>query len=239
MQAAAKTCDQSRNLFDDVTKLNWLLGGSAKRKEIFFDVAAANESFKSEELSHLVDIGGGDLDEAEKALQQGGRRLTVPKFCPTRWSARATTLSALMLRYSTVLEALETISRASTGDARSDADAHVRMLEDPQFIAALAVTQAILSYLAPVTKKLQAKDCNLATAYRDVALARECIRDARSSDGWAKVWSRAEQLAVYAGVIMIKPHTTQVQRHCASAATDHGHQVPSDYYRVNVYYPFH
>ena len=84
------------------------------------------------------------------------------------------------------------------------------MLEDPQFTAALAVTQAIFSYLAPVTEKLQPKDCNIAAAYRDVALVRECIRDARSIDGWAEVWSRAEQLAASVGVTMIKPRTTQV-----------------------------
>ena len=114
-----------------------------------------------------MDIGGGELGEAEKAIQEDADRRTVPKFCPTR-PPQVTTLSELMARYSTILESLETISKASLGDARSDADGHVRMLEDPQFIAALAVAQAILSYFAPVSKILQAKDCNLAAAYMEM-----------------------------------------------------------------------
>ena len=96
-----------RNLFDDFTKLTqfcFFWGGGVravlKGRKFFLMWQLLMNSSKSEELSHLVDIGGGELrmDEAEKALQQGGGRLTVPKFCPMRWSARVTTLSALMAR---------------------------------------------------------------------------------------------------------------------------------------------
>ena len=77
-------------------------GGGAvlKGRKFFLMWQLLMNSSKSEELSHLVDIGGGELrmDEAEKALQQGGRRLTVPKFYPMRWSAIVTTLSALLAR---------------------------------------------------------------------------------------------------------------------------------------------
>lgn len=232
--SGCKNVPSIRNLFDDVSKLTWFLGGSAKRKELFLD-AAANQS--SEEVDHLLAEGdGGELDECEKALQEGSRRTTVPKFCPTRWTARVSTLSALMAKYATVLEAMESISLTSTGDAHSDARSYVRLLEDPQFIATLAVAQAILSYLAPVTKSLQAKNCNLAAAYKDVALARECIRGARNDHSWSRVWSKIEKLARSVDVTMTKPRTTRVQRHRANAGPED--QPPSDYYKINVYFPF-
>lgn len=53
---------------------------------------------------------------------------------------------------------MEKIRDESSGDSRCDTSSYIRLLEDPQFIVALTVAQAILS---PVTKALQAKDCNL------------------------------------------------------------------------------
>lgn len=123
--SGCKCVPSVRNLFDNVSKLTRFWGEPGLKGIKFFYLTAANESSKSEELSLLVDIGGIEIDEAEKALQKRSRRSTVPKFRPACWSARVTTLSAFMARYLTVLEALETISKASTGDAPSDANGHV------------------------------------------------------------------------------------------------------------------
>ena len=81
--------------------------------------------------------------------------MTVPKFCPARWNARVTTLSALIAKYLSVVKALDTIADCSTGDARNDALANSRLLCDPQFIdVAIVVAQAVLSFFAVVTKTL-------------------------------------------------------------------------------------
>ena len=107
------------------------------------------------------------------------------------------TLLALIAKYATVLEAMESISQVSAGDARSDADPYIRLLEDQQFVDTLAAAQVILVYLAPVIKSLQAKDCTLAAAYKDVALARarECFRRGRNDLSWSRVGSKIEKLA--------------------------------------------
>lgn len=63
---------------------------------------------------------------------------------------------------------------------------HGRLLKDPQFIVALTVAQVILN---TVIKLLQAKDCNIADAYHDVALAKECIRDARKGPSTSQLWN--------------------------------------------------
>lgn len=72
---------------------------------------------------------------------------TVPKFCATRWTARVTTLSALLAKYCSVVQALERIVDCSRGDAQNDANVHLRLLRDSQFIVALTVAQAVLSFL--------------------------------------------------------------------------------------------
>ena len=51
-------------------------------------------------------------------------------------------------------------------------------MEDSQCVVALVVGEFVLSFLAHVTVVFQSKDCNLVDAYTDVALTKECIRDA-------------------------------------------------------------
>ena len=110
-------------------------------------------------------------------------------------------------------------------------------MEDSQFIAALTVTQFVLSFLGTVITTLQSTACNLAAAYHDVALAQECIRDSRNEECWKKLWATTVlQIASAVGISISKPRSVGQQLHRANAgAVD---QSPSDYYRINVYYPF-
>ena len=165
------------------------VSGSAKRKEIFLQTAAASDD--SELLSALVACTDeNEEDESAKTLEEGSKRQTVPKLCATRWSAKVTTLSALLAKYGSVLLALDEISSSSSGDAKRDASAYSRLLQDSEFIVALTVSQFVLSFLAQVTKSLQAKSCNLGDAYQSVTLAKECIKSARGDESWQKVWNR-------------------------------------------------
>ena len=163
------------------------------------------------------------------------KRQTVPKFCATRWSAKFNTLSALLTKYDSVPLTLVEISSSSSGDAKSNAPAYSSLLQDSHCIVAYTVSQFVLSLLAQVTNSLQAKSCNLGDAYQSVTLAKECIKSARGEESWQKVWSQISRIADSINVTLLKPRTKTVQRHQANAA--HNDQ-PSDYYRINVLYPF-
>lgn len=147
------------------------------------------------------------------AIEAGSRRHHLPKFCATRWSARVTTLSALIAKYVTVFETMGKIRDRSQGKARNDASSYMRLLEDSQFIVTMIVTQAILGFLSSVTKALQAKNCDLADAYKNVTAAKKCIQDARNDDSWEKVWSRIEMLALSIDLNIVKPWTATIQIH--------------------------
>ena len=83
--------------------------GSAKRKEIFLQTAASSDY--SELLSALVACADEDKeDESAKTLEEGSKRQTVTKFCGTRWSAKVTSLSALLAQYGSVHLSLDEIS---------------------------------------------------------------------------------------------------------------------------------
>ena len=197
-----------RNLFDSVEKLTWFLSGSAKRKATFLETAS-REGGEQQLLELLID-DDNIASESAQAIKEGGRKKTVPKLCATRWTARLSTLSALLAKYVEVLRTLEAIRDSSTGDARSDSASYIRLLEDSQFIVSLTVAQFVLSFLGSVTTSLQSRDCNLADAYNDVALARECIRDSRSDSCWEKVWERIDVLASTVGVTVVKPRTARM-----------------------------
>ena len=168
-------------------------------------------------------------------MEEGSKRQTVPKFCATRWSAKVTNLCALLAKYGSILLPPKEISSSSSGDVKRDASAYSRLLQDSEFIVALTVSQFVLSFLAQVTKSLQAKSCNLGDAYQKATLAKECIKSARGDESGQKVWSRISQVADSINVTLIKPRTTTVQGHRANAA--HNDQ-PSDYYRINGFYLF-
>lgn len=146
-------------------------------------------------MSALVACADEDEDESAKTLEEGSKRQTVLKFCATRWSAKVTTLSARLAKYGSVLLALDEISSSSSGDAKPDASAYSRLLHDSEFIVTLTVSHFVLSFLAQVTKSLQAKSCNLGDVYQSVTLAKECIKSARGDESWKKVWSRISQVS--------------------------------------------
>ena len=176
-------------------------------------------------------------DESSQRIQAEARKILVPKLCPTRWSSRVETLSALLAKYPAVLETLAVIAAHSNGQPWGNAQSYIRLLEDPQFIMALVVGQYILNFTAPTTKIPQAKDCNLGEAYADVNTAKGYIRAARTDEVWERVWTRIRNIAEAISVKVRKPRVVSIQRHRVNA----GHcrdQSSSDYFKVNHFYPF-
>ena len=99
-----------RNLFDSVEKLTWFLSGSGKRKEICLEVASGQEEDDQQLFDLLTETDDtGDLSESAQSIREGGKKKMVPKFCATRWTARVSTLSAILAKYVDVLRTLETI----------------------------------------------------------------------------------------------------------------------------------
>ena len=90
------------------------------------------------------------------AIPSGSKKHHIPKFCAAHWSARASTLSALIAKYITVFQMLGIIRDRSQGKARDDASSYMQLLDDSQFVVALVVSQAILGFLSSTTLDLQA-----------------------------------------------------------------------------------
>ena len=84
-------------------------------------------------------------------------------------------------------------------------------------MVALIVAQFILAYLGPATKLLQAKDCHLSEASKDIASANICIGNARSQKQWDKLFKRIENLANSIDIHVMKPRAALCQKHRPNA----------------------
>ena len=84
---------------------------------------------QQQQLLDFLKIGDEDdeFDESMVAIESGSKRYHIPKFFTTRWSARVSTLSALIAKY-TVFETLGIIRDRSYGKARDDASLYMRLL---------------------------------------------------------------------------------------------------------------
>ena len=79
--------------------------------------------------------------------------------------SRVDSLSAMITNYSKIYESLIKIESNSSGDAKSKASGHWRMLEDPEFIIAIVVAQYVLSFLKPLKLFLQKTNCDMVVAF--------------------------------------------------------------------------
>lgn len=136
------------NLCDNVCRITWFLGGSAKRKQILFEATGGDADDSLMELLKASEESNEASSDSFDAIKRGSNANTVPNFCATRWTARVTTLSAFLAKYCSIIQALERIADCSRGDVQIDARAHVLLLNDSQFIVALVVAQAVLSFFA-------------------------------------------------------------------------------------------
>ena len=89
-------------------------------------------------------------------------------------------MSALIVNYKLILDALEQIQDTRNGDAKRDAGTYIRLLSDSKFLVFLVVAQFILNNCSCVTKTLQAVNCDLDKAYKDVHVSKEAIANARN-----------------------------------------------------------
>ena len=91
---------------------------------------------------------------------------------------------------------------------------------------------SVLSHFSPVTKALQAIDCNLADVYEEIILAKECIRE--EHDEWSKVWMRGVCMLGSPLIFLSQTQMAITQRHLANAGSE-GEKSASHYYQVNGY----
>lgn len=234
VSSSCKAVPHIRNLFDDVQQITWFISGSAKRKFIFETALADN--LDDSAFTELFTRLDGQFKASNDQILQAHNKKSVPKFSPTRWSARVDTLSTIIAKYSVILDTLDGIIENSQGDARRDAQSYKHKLLSTELLVSLFTSQFVLSFLANVTKSLQKKSCNLSDAHSDVTLSKESIQNVRNQATWNRLWEKLNNLARENSLELRKPRITSKQMHRPNAGGVSG--SISEYYKINIFYPF-
>ena len=89
--------------------------------------------------------------------------------------------------------------------------------------------------MLPVTRALQAVDCDLHKAMNMVSDLLDSLKEMRNEDAFSTLFQEATALAEMLGIDLSKPRTAK-RSVFRPAATSCGDDVPG-YYRINFYYP--
>jgi hypothetical protein len=103
--------------------------------------------------------------------------------------SRVDSLSAIITNYSKIYESLIKIEGKSSGDAKSKASGHLRMLE-------------VLSFLKPLTLFLQKKNCDMVVAFDEAQNTLNMLKRLRTDEKILELFARAQIIAVTMEVVL-------------------------------------
>ncbi|XP_071176558.1 zinc finger MYM-type protein 1-like [Mytilus edulis] len=230
---SCKSVNPIRNLFDSVVQLTFFLSASASRKNILKE--ELGEHFDETILEAIVEEDEEDeIEDKSAELLVKSKKKIIQPLSETRWSARVDTLTNLITNYSSIQNAVSKIENKSSGEAKSKAGGHRRLLDDPEFIVALCVTQFVLSYLNCLTKSLQNKDCDMVLAYDDAANTLKTLRQLRTDEHFRKVYKRAQAIAAKQEIPLVPRRRTGRQVHRDNPTVDSAEQL----WRTTIYFAF-
>ncbi|XP_068680219.1 uncharacterized protein [Montipora foliosa] len=149
ISSGCKAVQSIQNLFDKSANLEirGFLVAAPKGKIYFFRLPRPQHCLLQPSLLPVLKPSNDEGEEDESAKhwkREAGDRLYRNSVLLRRWSAKVTTLSALLAKYGSVLLALDEISSKSCSDAKRDASAYSSLLQDSEFIVALTVSQFVL-----------------------------------------------------------------------------------------------
>ncbi|CAG2222785.1 unnamed protein product [Mytilus edulis] len=226
---SCKVVHPIRNIMDNVVQLTWFICASANRKNILKE-----EMFtESDLMDKIMEINEED-DSSGKLLQEAMHKKSIQPLSETRWTARVDALSAIITNYEKLHNAVNKIEEKSSGDSKSKAGGHRRLMEDPEFIMALVVAQYVLAFLKPLTLSLQKVDCDMVVAFDEARNLLRTLKSIRSEEAFSKLFERARVLADVVEIILQPRRRVGRQIHRDNPNVDSAEQL----WRVSIFYAF-
>uniref|UniRef100_A0A3B3RTZ4 HAT C-terminal dimerisation domain-containing protein n=1 Tax=Paramormyrops kingsleyae TaxID=1676925 RepID=A0A3B3RTZ4_9TELE len=162
--------------------------------------------------------------------------VTLKRLCPTRWSSRFESLSAIRYRYVDLMKALTKIALTSDKrDERNEAVGLMKSMEKFSFIFLVVVQAKVLETVNAVSKTLQKTDTDIQTAMQLLENSIQILSDYRSAFDQAK--ATAQMLASKWGVQTtfenVRPR--RVKRHFDELSEDERLTNAEKYFRVQIF----
>ncbi|XP_075696700.1 zinc finger MYM-type protein 1-like [Rhinoderma darwinii] len=195
--------------YDVIEKLYQFFGNSIKRWALLSEISSASET----------------------------ANITLKRLCPTRWSSRNDSITALRYRYTDILKALTKIILKSDKNSSdiNDASSLKKNISSFEFVMMVVLQSRILDVVGPISKCLQAKDTNIEKATQLLQNAVEVFQKFRSDYQGAKdsAIKLSEKWGI--GVIFEKRRNKRVKRQFDELCQDERLNDAERYFQVNIY----
>lgn len=162
--------------------------------------------------------------------------VTLKRLCPTRWSSRFESLSAIRYRYVDIMRALTKIALTSDKkDERNEAAGLRKSMEKFSFIFLVVVQTKILESVNAVSKTLQKTDTDLQTAVQLLQNTIQVLSDYRSAFDQAKASAQTLAIKWGAQTSFENVRARRVKRHFDELSEDERLTDAERYYRVQIF----
>ncbi|KAL3839148.1 hypothetical protein ACJIZ3_023739 [Penstemon smallii] len=166
----SRKCPYMAGLFDLVTMVVNIFGGSPKRRDFLLD----------KQYEKVVEALSNNEIESGQGLNQ---ERTLVRASDTRWGSHYGTLMSLVTMFSSVIDVLGFVVEEST-DRNGEASNLLLILQSFSFVFNLHLMTLILGITNDLSQALQRKDQDIVNAMRLVKLYKDRLQETRD-DGWA------------------------------------------------------
>ncbi|XP_046858818.1 sucrase-isomaltase, intestinal-like [Xenia sp. Carnegie-2017] len=169
LQDTMTTIEPLQKALGVIQSLHNFLEGSPKRHSIFNDIKVEDED---EDIT-----------------------LTIKSQSATRWSCRWAAVKAVVNQLPKIIEVLLTLSKDRDPKTYNDSNSLLNSICDFRFVFGLMVLKVILSNTDGLSRYLQGKQMDVATAKKSVDGVIKTLIGCRSLENFELLWSRAEIIA--------------------------------------------
>ena len=162
-------------ILDNMVHLTWFVCASANRKIIFLRM-------KRGRIRIFFSI---NLEAAEEEDESGQLWQQIRTFC------NRSVKHVLILCESFSIK----IEGKGSGDGKSKAGGHRRMVEYPEFIITLVVAHYVLSFLIPLTLFFQKTNCDRVIAFDEAPNTLNTLKELRTDEKFSELFERAQIIA--------------------------------------------
>lgn len=219
--AVAKSHNQIALLFNILSNLVNVVGGSCKRRDILREKQASKviEALSSGEIT-----SGRGLNQ-ESSLQRPG---------DTRWGSHYGTLMNLIILFSSVIDVLEIVAEDGTSsEQKGEACVLLDLIQSFEFVFNMHLMKNVLGISNELSQALQRKDQDIVNAMILVKLSKQRLQQMRD-DGWKQLLS--EVLSFCEKHLIVIPNMDDIYVVRGRARRNAQHHTNMHHYKVELFY---
>nr|CAI5847964.1 unnamed protein product [Callosobruchus analis] len=176
------------------------------------------------------------LQKNIEALLPESQSYRLKQMCPTRWVQRHDAVMIMVQLFTPIITSLQEISLWRDKDSSSGAHMLIDALSQSNFIISLLCLEKLLAFTLPLSKMLQSKNIDLASAMNIVEDVESSVQNLRENADaeFQKIFEEAKQKAELCDIEIKIPSLANKQMHRINVPIDNCVK----YYQISIFLPW-